>query len=190
MWGPHRIGLQVSFLAAMSWLGLRIISTEEEPHGLGLEFPRDPNNGHPRDRPIGQGEVCLPGDGPEALKVAHVEAVEHLAAKCQDEAERRALVWVMEIIQSDYSPVVLDEAALSRYAGEYGKRRFSVEDGGLFYGHQDFPELWKLVPMSETRFRLDEDMKFEFLMDQDGRASAARIYFCDGRPEVAATRTE
>ena len=125
----------------------------------------------------------------EALKVAHVEAVEHLAAKCQDEAERRDLVWVVEIIQSDYSPVVLDEAALSRCAGEYGTRRFFVEDGGLFYGHQDFPESWKLVPMSETRFRLDEDMKFEFLMDQDGRASAAKIYFSDGRPEVAATRT-
>jgi C-terminal processing protease CtpA/Prc len=125
----------------------------------------------------------------EALKVAHLDAVEHLAAKCQDEAEKRDLVWLLEIIRSDYSPVVLDEAALSRCAGEYGKRRFFVEDGGLFYGHQDFPESWKLVPMSETRFRLDEDVKFEFLMDQDGRASVARIYFCDGRPEIAATRT-
>ena len=131
--------------------------------------------------------IAVPAEG--ALKVAHVEAVERLATKCQDEAERRELVWLVEIIQSDYSPVVLDEAALSRYAGEYGKRRFFVEGGGLFYGHQDFPESWKLVPMAETRFRLDEDMKFEFLMDQDGRASAAKIYYCDGRPEVIATRT-
>ena len=69
------------------------------------------------------------------------------------------------------------------------REKYVYPEMGLFYGHQDFPESWKLVPMAETRFRLDEDMKFEFLMDQDGRASAAKIYYCDGRPEVIATRT-
>jgi hypothetical protein len=131
--------------------------------------------------------VAVPAE--DALKTAHLKAVEHLAAKCQDENERADLIWLAEIIESDYSPVVLDEADLARCAGEYGKRRFFVENADLVYGHQELPESWKLLPMAKTRFRLDEDMKFEFILDQDGKASAVKIHYRDGRPEVVANRT-
>jgi len=81
----------------------------------------------------------------DAPRMAHLKAVDYLAAKCQDEDERNHLAWIAEIIDGDYSSVVLEEADLYRCAGEYGKRGFFVEDGGLFYGHQDFPESWRLV---------------------------------------------
>lgn len=126
--------------------------------------------------------IAVPAE--EALKRAHLDAVEHLAATCQDEDEKNRLAWTLDVIESDYSPAVLDEADLSRCAGQYGKRKFFVEDGGLFYGHQDFPEAWRLIPMTQTRFRLDEDMKFEFILEEGGTASAVKISYCDGRPEV------
>ncbi len=126
----------------------------------------------------------------EALKTAHLHALEQFVAKCQDEDELKSLAWMKEIIASDYSPLVLAEADLARVAGEYGKRRFLIEKGGLSYGHADFPEAWKLVPMSKTRFRLDEDMKFEFVLDQAGNASAVKIFYADGRPEALAKRSK
>jgi hypothetical protein len=132
--------------------------------------------------------IAVPAE--DALKAAHLNAVEHLMAKCQDEDERNNLAWISEIIESDYTPVVLDETDLSRCAGVYGKRRFFVENGWLFYGHQEFPEAWKLLPMTKTRFRLDEDMKFEFVLDKDGKASAVKIYYHDGRPEVISPLAE
>ncbi len=131
--------------------------------------------------------IAVPAE--DALKTAHLTAVQHLAAKCQDENERYDLAWIAEIIESDYSPVILDKTDLSRCAGEYGKRRFFVENKGLFYGHQDSPESWELLPMTKTRFRLDEDLKFEFILGKEGKATAVKIYYRDGRPEVIADRT-
>jgi hypothetical protein len=96
---------------------------------------------------------------------------------------------MMEIIASDYSPVVLDEADLYPCIGEFGKRKFSVTNGWLYYGHIDSSEDWKLLPMTKTRFRLDEDMKFEFVLGKDGKASKIKIYYRDGSPEVIADRT-
>jgi hypothetical protein len=125
----------------------------------------------------------------EALKTAHLGAIEYLTGKSQDEDESYQLAWIKEIIESDYTPAVLDISDLSRCAGDYNKRRFSIENGGLFYGHQDFPESWRLIPMTKTRFRLDEDMKFEFVLDNDSMASAMKIYYRDGRPEVSTSRT-
>lgn len=126
----------------------------------------------------------------DALKTAHLHALEQIAAQCHNENDRDYLKWMAEIIASDYSPVLLARADLSLCAGEFGNRIFLVKNRSLFYGHTDFPEVWKLLPMSKTRFRLDDDMKFEFLLDQAGKASAVKIYYGDGRPETLALRTK
>lgn len=125
----------------------------------------------------------------QALKVAHLCAVKDLVDNCQDEEERSDLLWVMEIAESDYSPPMLDETELSRYAGVYGERTFSIENGGLVYGHQHLPASWRMLPMTRTRFRLDEDMKFEFVFSDDVTASAVKVSYRDGRPGVIAART-
>lgn len=126
----------------------------------------------------------------DALKTAHLHAIKHLAEICSDENERNHLVWMVEIIASDYSPIFLNETDLLRYAGEFGERKFLVEDGWLFYDHENFPKAWRLLPMTNTRFRLDEDLKFEFFLDQAGNAAAVKIYYGDGRPEVFIQRTK
>jgi hypothetical protein len=131
--------------------------------------------------------IAVPAE--DALKTAHLHALEHLVAACQDEDERDYLAWVAEIVESEHSPVVLDPADLSRCAGEFGPRRFTVEEGELVYGHQDLPACWRLLPMSPTRFRLDEELKFEFILDREGKASAVKINYRDRRPEVVANRT-
>jgi hypothetical protein len=125
----------------------------------------------------------------DALRTAHLLAMKQLETNCKDENERYLLGWTAEIITSNYSPVVLDEAQLSRCAGEYGERRFFIEDGQFFYGHKEIPEAWKLLPMTKTRFRLDEDMKFEFIFDKGDMASAVKIDYRDRRPEVVIHRT-
>jgi hypothetical protein len=125
----------------------------------------------------------------EALKTAHLHAMEQLVETCQNEDERNQLKWMVEIVASDYSPVVVDEADLSPCVGEFGKRKFLVKNGWLFYGHMDSSEDWKLLPMTKTRFRLDEDMKFEFVLGKDGKASKVNISYRDGSANVISNRT-
>jgi hypothetical protein len=125
----------------------------------------------------------------EALSTAHIYALEQLIAGCEDELYIQDLEWELEIVRSMYLPVVLDEATLSRYAGQYGNRRFAIEDGILTYEHQDHPPAWKLIPMTEMRFRLDEDLKFEFLLDDQAEARAVVITYRDHRPEITITKS-
>lgn len=120
----------------------------------------------------------------EALKAAHLHALNKLITLCQDENGRNDLAWITDILEAEYHPALLAEADLIRCAGEYGKRRFFIQDGQLYYGHQEYSESWRLIPLAKTRFRLDEDLKFEFIFDQDAQASAVKINYRDGRPEV------
>jgi hypothetical protein len=126
----------------------------------------------------------------DALKTAHLHALESMLADCGDDSHKRTLAWEMEIVESQYTPITVDEASQSRYVGQYGKRSFAVEGGTLTYTQREYPALWKLVPMTGSRFRLDDDLKFEFIVDEQGVASAVAISYRDGRPEITVARTK
>ncbi len=125
----------------------------------------------------------------DALKTAHLHALAQLVEKCEDERQKRDLAWEAEIVESLYAPVNVGEATLARYVGHYGKRSFAVEDGLLTYIHQAYPVTWRLTALTETRFRLDEDLIFEFILDEQGTASAVIVFYRDGRPEITVART-
>lgn len=126
----------------------------------------------------------------DALKTAHLHALAQLIENCEDEQQKRDLAWEAEIIESLYTPVRVEETVLTQYAGHYGQRSFVVEDGALMYAHQARPAAWKLAPLSETRFRLDDNVKFEFIIDEQGAGSAVIVSYRDGRPEITVAKTE
>jgi hypothetical protein len=125
----------------------------------------------------------------DALRTAHLHALEHLVEHCPDEKQKRDLAWETEIVERRYTPVRIAESTLARYAGRYGQRCFALEEGILTYAHQARPVSWPLAPLSETRFHLDGDLKFEFLLDEQGQASTVVISYRDGRPEITVART-
>jgi len=124
----------------------------------------------------------------KALETAHLHALEQLAEKCAGGQQKRLLEWDLEIARSLYAPVAVQPANLARYAGQYGQRTFALQGGVLIYTHQQ-SIVWKLAPIGETRFHLDEELKFEFTLDDQGVASAVVISYRDGRPEISAART-
>jgi hypothetical protein len=134
-------------------------------------------------------EPHIPVPAGQALETAHLKAVEDLLAALPQGDPRHMLEWVAEIVRSEYHPVELGQDQLARFAGEYGKRLFDIQGGVLHAGHQEIPVSWPLVPISPTRFRLDEDMKFEFIVDEGGDVSAVKVTYRDGRPDVVSERT-
>lgn len=125
----------------------------------------------------------------DALAAAHLHAFEQLIAQCAERDQKRDLEWEGEILKSLYTPVTVAESTLARYAGQYDQRTFTLEKGSLMYTHQKHPATWRLIPITETRFRLDEDMKFEFILDAHGEVSSLVVTYRDGRPEVSAAKT-
>jgi len=125
----------------------------------------------------------------EALQAAHLHALEQLIEKSTDEQLGKDLQWELEIVSSFYEPVGMDEITLSRYAGQYGQRTFAVEKGQLTYTSPQ-STIWKLTPITKTRFRLNEDLKFEFLIDEHNSVNGIVISYRDGRPEIKIDKTK
>jgi len=66
-------------------------------------------------------------------------------------------------------PGAVEANALKTYAGEYGERKVTFENGALFY--QRTGPKYRLVPMAPTLFALDglDNFRIEFVV-KDGRA--------------------
>ena len=132
-------------------------------------------------------DICVPQE--ESLSEAHLLAFKRLLEKCEDENWKNELEWELEIINSSYFPAQVDMSNLTKLSGRYGKRSFTVREGKLMYKHIDSPCEWPLTPISATRFRLDHDVKFAFLMNNLDDPISVEIFYKDGRPNVTAKRT-
>nr|NIR64617.1 hypothetical protein [candidate division Zixibacteria bacterium]NIT53200.1 hypothetical protein [candidate division Zixibacteria bacterium]NIU14602.1 hypothetical protein [candidate division Zixibacteria bacterium] len=65
----------------------------------------------------------------------------------------------------------------------YGQREFFTANGKLQYQHQLAPEPYQLIPMTNNRFRLEEDMIFDFQFMAEENASAVKVRYRDGRTD-------
>jgi hypothetical protein len=162
----------------------------QEQYQVGLPYGR-PINPITNEDWEGTGvepHVTVPQE--DALKTAHLHALAQLVEHCQGEQLKRDLAWEAETLESLYAPLTVGEATLARCAGHYGQRSFAVKDGALTYVHQAHAAAWRLTPLTETRFRLGDHLKFEFLLGEQGTASAVKISYRDGRPDSTVARTE
>ena len=123
----------------------------------------------------------------DALKVAHLLALERLIQACTDEQRNRELGWDLEIARNIYTPVTVDEATLDRYVGQYGDRAFRVTDGSLIYTRHG-AAVTRLIPLAENRFLLPDWAKFEFGLPGQGASASVTISYQDGRPTVTIAR--
>lgn len=118
----------------------------------------------------------------EALKVAHVTALENMQKEADDQ-EREQLAWVIEGLKADQNPVELDPELLQSYAGTYGPRSLKYEDGRLFY-QRDGRSAMELVPLSKDRFMIPDIPYFRIKLDKkDGEVVAIIGQYQDGRSD-------
>lgn len=121
-------------------------------------------------------------DAEAALDTALRHAYAALLETDPDDGARRTLEWALEGLTANAEPVSLTEAELARYAGAYGIRSFSVEDGQLMYSRDGRPGA-ALQPLGDHRFRLDGDdnARFVFVVDGSGPADRMDLHLGDGR---------
>jgi len=90
----------------------------------------------------------------QALDVAHLEALKKLLKKTEDADRKAQLEWAVEGKNIKINPVTVEVSQLQKYAGQFGPRKFWVEDGVLYYQREDRPK-HALIPMGDHRFMLD-----------------------------------
>jgi hypothetical protein len=105
----------------------------------------------------------------QALDKAYALAVEKLAAKATDPERKAEYEWITAGEKAKQAPPRVEAKVLKTYAGVYGERKVTFENGALFY--QRTGPKYRLLPMTETLFALDglDTFRIEFVI-KDGKA--------------------
>jgi hypothetical protein len=120
----------------------------------------------------------------EAFDKAYALAIEKLAAKAADPRIKGEYDWILAGENAKKTPPRVDEKALKAYAGVYGERKVSFENGSLFF--QRTGAKYRLVPMTATLFAVEglDYLRVEFTV-KDGKAVGLVGFFDNGDRDVS-----
>jgi hypothetical protein len=112
----------------------------------------------------------------EAFDKAYVLAVEKLAAKATDPGRKAEFEWILAGEKAKQSPPRIDAKVLKTYAGVYGERKVTFENGTLFY--QRTGPRYRMIPMTATLFALDglDNFRIEFVVKDGKTVELVGIY--------------
>ena len=104
----------------------------------------------------------------EAFDKAYALALEKLAAKATDPQVKAEYEWILAGDKAKRGPPQIGVQTLKTYAGTYGERTVTFENGALYY--QRTGPKYKLLPMTATLFALDglDSFRIEFTV-KDGK---------------------
>ncbi|KPL02437.1 MAG: hypothetical protein AMJ90_05825 [candidate division Zixibacteria bacterium SM23_73_2] len=137
--------------------------------GMSLPFGRavNPITGTNWEGTGVEPDIKVPAD--EAFEVAHFEALKKLYDKCKDEERKEELDWHISRLNALRNPVTVDASVLQEYAGVYGPRKITLENGVLYYQREDNPK-YRAIPMGNDTFIFEklDYFRIQFIRDSSG----------------------
>ncbi|RKN79854.1 S41 family peptidase [Ulvibacterium marinum] len=119
----------------------------------------------------------------DALETAKLKALEMLLKKNEGKEGAFFLKWAMEGIQSQMEPVTVDQKILKSYAGDYGPRKIYYKEGALYYQREGNTE-YRLIPMSQNKFRIAEVPAFRIeMLKENGKVTGLKGLYDSGRTD-------
>jgi hypothetical protein len=124
----------------------------------------------------------------EAFDKAYALALEKLAAKATDPQVKAEYEWILAGDKAKRGPPQIGVQTLKTYAGTYGERTVTFENGALYY--QRTGPKYKLLPMTATLFALDglDSFRIEFTVKDGTVVGLVGLY--DNGDRDASPRTK
>ena len=112
----------------------------------------------------------------QAFDRAYAMAVEKLAAKATGPGRKAEYEWILDAEKAKQNPPRVDANVLKIYAGVYGERKVTFENGALFY--QRTGPKYRLVAMTATLFALDglDYFRVEFTVKEGKAVELVGLY--------------
>ncbi len=154
---------------------------------LPVRRPINPITGTGWERTGIEPHISVPGR--QALDKAYLMALEKIIGKTPYADQKFALNWAIDGARARLEPVTIDEAILKKYAGQYGERKITYENGKIFY--QRTGPTYELVPLKENLFAVQDldYFRIEIKTDKKGNATELVGIYDDGRKDPS-KRTE
>jgi hypothetical protein len=116
----------------------------------------------------------------EALDVAYKMALDSLMETEENEDILNSLKWASQGLEAKIHPVKLDEKTMQLYAGTYGPRTISFEDGKLYYQRTERPKML-MKPITKDTFGFDEVPYFRLkVIMENGKSVAVEGHYDNG----------
>ena len=154
-------------------------------HGFGasISFTRvvDPKSGQEWERVGVQPTIAVPQA--RALDLAHVRALETIAASEQNPQRKRMLELSRETLEAQLTPRRVPPAVMASYVGDYqGGRNVALINGALMYAPRPGLPPDQLIALGEDTFGLGAT---RFIFEREGgRVARLRVRFPDGESMV------
>lgn len=121
----------------------------------------------------------------EAKEVAYMMALEKAMEEEENENWKKYYQWIIDPLMAKLHPVKIDDKVLKSYAGEYGPRTLSYEDGTLFYQREDRPKM-RMIPLKEDIFMFKEVEYFRLkVVKEDGKITGVQGIYDNGRTDFS-----
>jgi hypothetical protein len=154
------------------------------PVGMSLPFGRaiNPISGTNWEGTGVEPDVKVPVA--EALEVAHARALAAVAEKTTDPEQKASLDFARGVLEDRRKPVTLSAAELQAFAGTYGPRTISLEDGALWY-QRGKGRKQRLQPVGQDRFLVGDLDDFRLRFERDASGNVIRLVgmYNDGNEE-------
>lgn len=120
----------------------------------------------------------------EALEAAHARALGAIAEKAADPVQKAELEFVRGVLEDRRKPATLSAAEMQTFAGTYGPRTISMEDGALWYQRGKGRKM-RLQPVGQDRFLVGDldDFRLRFERDAGGKVVRLVGMYPDGGEE-------
>ena len=131
-------------------------------------------------------DIQVPAD--TALTAAHLDALKKLQNQTKDDERKQRLSWSLQKVEAQANPVTLTAEVLKSFAGNYGRRTLSYENGSLWYVMQDRGLKLRAVPMTADTLMLDDGMdilRLRIEKDASGKVTGLSTLYDDGRTDKA-----
>ncbi len=127
--------------------------------------------------------IAVPGK--QALDKAYLMALEKIMKKIQNEDRKFHITWAIDGVRARIEPITIDEVKLRQYAGEYGERKITYENGELYYKRTG-PK-YRLIPLKDNLFALEDldYFRIEMLTDKKGTVKELVGIYDNGRRDVS-----
>ena len=110
----------------------------------------------------------------QAFNTAYIKALETLAGTNENETAQAMYSWVKEGLEVEGKIVELTEASIQSYAGNYGPRAVTLENGDLYYQRGEGTK-YKLIPMGEHKFSITEIPYFRISFEHENDEVTALV---------------
>lgn len=113
----------------------------------------------------------------QAFDMAYMIALDSLVKTEENEDIKTGLLWARDGLKAKLNPVKIDKELMQKYAGTYGPRTISFEDGKLYYQREDRPK-FKMIPINENTFGFEDLSYFRLkvIMENDKAVAVEGLY--------------